>query len=509
MSDKKHIDRLFQEKFKDFEVAPNDAVWKNIEQRLDKKKKRRVIPIWWQVGGAAAALVLLFAIGNAVFNTEDTVPQVVDTETPSAPNNPESETNATDTKVAKEDASTIIASEDSENPANATNTSTVANSEKASNANQNTITTSNSSNATFDVASTNTKTSINSDVKQNVSQKTEQAETIVAKQENTTISSENTTDATSQPEIKSILENTTSSENAIANTEISEKNTTTDTSQPTETTDILNVTENTQTIEDAIAEANTTNEKEKEKLRRWSIAPNVAPVYFNSLGGGSSIDEQFNANATSGAITMSYGVDGSYAINKRLKVTTGVHRVSLNNTTNDVIALSDNTLTSRDATAVRMENVTLNSTINNGSLMVMSRANLTARSAVPEAINTLPAGDLEQRFGFIEIPLELEYKVVDKKLGVNVIGGFSTLFLNENDIFADVNGESTRIGQANNINDTSFSANFGIGVDYSLSEKLNINLEPKFKYQLNTFDNTTGDFQPFFIGVYTGLSFKF
>ena len=59
MNEKKNIDRLFQEKFKDFEVAPNDAVWNRISESLpNKKKKRRVIPIWWQVGGVAAACLL-------------------------------------------------------------------------------------------------------------------------------------------------------------------------------------------------------------------------------------------------------------------------------------------------------------------------------------------------------------------------------------------------------------------------------------------------------------------
>ena len=107
------------------------------------------------------------------------------------------------------------------------------------------------------------------------------------------------------------------------------------------------------------------------------------------------------------------------------------------------------------------------------------------------------------------MPLELEYRLLDKKFGINVIGGFSTFILSENEIYADVNGISTLIGEANNINNTSFSANFGLGMDYSLSKQWNINLEPTFKYQINTFNNTTGDFKPFFIGVYTGLSFKF
>lgn len=504
MSNKKSIDRLFQEKFKDFEVAPSDAVWNRIEQRLDrKKKKRRIIPIWWQVGGAAAALVLLFAIGNSLFNTDNqNIPKVVGTDKPSnAVSEDEQNTNknikATDnTTIAADDSYTLIQED------------TVISSTKSSERNQLKTATSNRNKASFGVASTNPNSSKKSNFNKNT---LNQNNTLVAKEEYPVKQSNEVVQLKSNSEIESIITDS-KTKNNVAHTLIEKHKKKTEKqdaiTEANNINDLKKETKDVQTIEEAIAEANNINEKEKEKLRRWSIAPSVAPVYFNSLGNGSSIDEQFNENATSNAITMSYGIDGSYAISNRLKITTGVHRVSLNNTINDVLALSDNTLASRNASAIRMENVTLKSSADNSSLMVISRANLNKES-IPESINTLPTGDLEQRFGFIEIPLELEYKVIDKKLGVNVVGGFSTLFLNENEIFADVNGESTLIGEANNLNDTSFSANFGIGLDYSLSKKLNINLEPKFKYQLNTFNNTSGNFQPFFIGVYTGLSFKF
>jgi len=68
MSEKKHIDKLFKEQFKDFEETPSDAVWTNIEKELNKdKRKRRVIPIWWKVAGVAAVLALMLTVGNAVF----------------------------------------------------------------------------------------------------------------------------------------------------------------------------------------------------------------------------------------------------------------------------------------------------------------------------------------------------------------------------------------------------------------------------------------------------------
>ena len=83
MNEEKNIDRLFQEKFKDFEVAPNDAVWDRISDSLPKKKKkRRVIALWWQIGGVAAVIALLLTVGTSLFNSSDdneVVPTIVDT----------------------------------------------------------------------------------------------------------------------------------------------------------------------------------------------------------------------------------------------------------------------------------------------------------------------------------------------------------------------------------------------------------------------------------------------
>ncbi|MBT8273198.1 MAG: porin family protein, partial [Bacteroidia bacterium] len=101
------------------------------------------------------------------------------------------------------------------------------------------------------------------------------------------------------------------------------------------------------------------------------------------------------------------------------------------------------------------------------------------------------------------------YKISDKKLDLSIIGGFSTLFLNENEVYSSLQGQRMLLGEATNIKKTSFSANLGLGVKYEMSERFNLNLEPVLKYHLNTFSDTSGDFNPYFIGVYTGFSFKF
>ena len=63
MKEKKSIDRIFQEKFKDFESTPKEEVWDNIASRLDKKEKKRplIIPLWFKIGGVAAVLAIILA----------------------------------------------------------------------------------------------------------------------------------------------------------------------------------------------------------------------------------------------------------------------------------------------------------------------------------------------------------------------------------------------------------------------------------------------------------------
>ena len=496
MSDNKHIDRLFQEKFKNFEATPNDSVWKGIEAELKtKKKKRRVIPIWWITGGVAAALLLMLALNTGYFNStsETLLPIIVDVEKPK---------NGTKELKSNSNKDNSIIASDNNSKVDATNNQSTT--EKTSAFKKLTSKSDSKSLASKNNTSSKGVSNSSSLNKNNIQN------TIALAEKNK--KDETKFELKTKAQIDKLLKSKTTNTVVIfeeKNQKIIDKTTT----EQTDENSIVEVDKNPeQSIEEAIAEANTLIEKEKkEDLNRWSIAPNIAPVYFNSLGQGSAIDQQFNNNTTTSDITMSYGIKGGYAINKRLKVTTGVNRVSFNNTTSNVITLSNTSFNTRSVTgnsSAKLQNVTLTNTLNDNSLTVMSKSNL-LRSSIPEAINTLPTGNLDQRFGFIEIPLEVEYRVVDKKVGVNVVGGFSTLFLNENEIFADINGESTRIGTANNLSNTSFSANFGVGVDYNISKKLNVNLEPKFKYQINTFNNTSGNFQPFFIGIYTGLSFKF
>ncbi|MBU3820702.1 outer membrane beta-barrel protein [Flavobacteriaceae bacterium XHP0103] len=495
MGDKKHIDRLFQEAFKDFEETPNDAVWEHIEAKLKEKKKRRVIPIWWRYGGVAALLMLMLSVGIGFFNNDASVEtpiQVVDSDENTDSNeNTDNNSNTNPINNALENKDALTDTNSSEDDLK----NTLNSKENASSAKKETLFNNNRSSSIATASSNEDKSSNPS--KENKLQQLKNANESSAQIANNTEenfnSSSNTNDATIDEErVKDAIKNTKSND-AIADTGNEEK------------TAVSNK-ENQKTIEEAIEASKHIDDEEKEKLNRWRIAPNAAPVFFNTLGQGSSIDPQFDKNSKISETNMSYGVIASYAINDKLRVRSGVNKVNLGYSTNDVVVLQS--LSGRSSISF-LSNVKPELSNSPDDISVLSSQNFANKSseafATTSGINT----SINQSFSFIEIPLEVEYALLDKKLGVNVIGGFSSFFLSDNELTSNFGSGETSIGEANNINDVSYSANFGLGLNYKFSKKINLNVEPMFKYQINTFDNTSGDFKPYFIGVYTGFGIKF
>jgi len=500
MSDKKHIDRLFQEKLKDFEAIPSDAIWESIESKLhDKKRKRRVIPIWWQMAGVAAVLVLLLTLANLVSNNaienNSTENPVVGTDDKDNLNVP----------AIPSDSSTILNNFQDKNVVEETSE------RKYLNSNSNSIATqSQNSIATI----TNTKTNLEESETQNTGSLVNRG---LNNTPNTNTLATNTKadEGVKSSNLPKLNQNTIENSQKYSETEVlidvpknDPKTAVTDIHRD-ENSDLIkdNSENNTQTLEEAITQANNTIEKEEgEKLSRWNISTNVAPVYFSSLGEGSSLDDQFIGNSKSSEINLSYGITGSYAINNKLKIRAGINKVNLGYNTNDVIISTGAGITSIEAFSRGNSNINFNA--KNENTTVLSSQSMSFSSA-PEIVSSNVKTSLNQEFGFIEVPIELEYSIINKKIGLNVIGGFSTLLLDNNKVYSTLNENRVLLGEAQNINSTSYSANFGLGLNYNVSEKIKFNLEPTFKYQINTFRDTSGDFIPYFIGFYTGLSYKF
>lgn len=228
-----------------------------------------------------------------------------------------------------------------------------------------------------------------------------------------------------------------------------------------------------------------TNELEKSK---FTVSTIFAPIYFASSKSGSSINAEFKNNSTSGNVSFSYGVKVAYELNEKFTLQSGINLINLGYTTNNVYANSGQS-------SIRFSD--------------LYNSPIIAKTTEKSQSYLLNEGSLNQVIGYIEIPVELKYNVKEGKLGINLVGGFSTLVLNKDEVYFQSNSFSQNLGSSNNLRSMNFSGNVGLDLDYLLHRNFYFNISPMLKVQTNTFSKNFGNIQPYYLGVYTGLNYKF
>ncbi|QWX83663.1 hypothetical protein H0I23_14580 [Cellulophaga sp. HaHaR_3_176] len=493
---KKKLDELFREQFRDYDATPDEKVWDNIEASLDKKDKRKIIPIWWKLGGVAAILVVFFSLYNPFeIIINDGIEEVditydSDNEIDGV-NIEETQISDTESSDAKEEINTEKIEENHLDK----NSSYVSNSTKKSS----------------NIKKQNT-------VNFNSKRKSSVGANNVASSYKSTSEDQNNLINSSEVNKGSNVDNASENNIIVVNREIDSK-------QKNDYKALAKI-DNNEAIANKLTREEEAAQKNKEKkksifdeieekeeevaennVKKWSVGPIVAPVYFNGIGEESPISSSFNPNSKTGDVNFSYGVSVAYEVSKKLKIRSGIHKVDYGYTTNQIeFSSSFNGASVAQLEninyAVNSENVTVNSAFVNTADAPSFSNDITGKNA---SLN----GNLQQQFGYLEVPLEVNYALLDKRFGINIIGGLSSLFLVDNTVLLNSGDQSTLLGEANNINSINFSTNVGFGLNYNITPKFQFNVEPVFKYQLNTFSNTSGGFQPFSVGVYSGVNYKF
>ena len=472
MKQKKNIDQLFNERFANHQADPASHVWDKIQARLEKDKKDRVIAIWWRTAGVAASLALVFSLAGLLDTTQsnsivEQQPEVKNNSTPSP-------------KIDK--ALEINLRQDN---------TRVATTNKAA------------QNQTIapQIEVNDNKTSKNEII---VLNKPKNAVAKLAVKKDAGVPAKNLGVAVVKPNNSPVI----SENKEIINTEV-----VVPTGSSTVTAALENISPEgaeKQSIFDAIKEQKQLESKDavakiSSQENLWEIAPNIAPVYYNTLSQGSSIDASFADNSQSGDVNISYGIGVRYALSDRLKIRSGISNVALSYSTSGIelgdgpvsLALKTIDYASEGVVVIAQDLGTFSSQNQDGTF-----GDITPKSTNGEAF-------INQNISYYEVPLELSYTLFDSAFGLDVIGGVSTLLLGNNEVSVTAGSYNEVLGSANNLSSLSFATNIGLGLHYKMSSKFRLNVEPMFKYQLNPYTDSSVSFKPYYLGVYTGLSFKF
>jgi hypothetical protein len=263
-----------------------------------------------------------------------------------------------------------------------------------------------------------------------------------------------------------------------------------------------------------MAEENTGNSN------RWSIAALASPTYYSRfISGNDEITQQLSSSEQP-LISYSGGVAFSYRINKRFSVQSGLFYSAIGQEVEGINSFSG--FRPYDVTKGdhNFEVLTSNGTIYTSNPDVFLSASgpvdrimtsYTNDVFDPAKANLKPINsNLLQNFSYLELPVILRYKFVDRTVDFNLIGGLSYNMLVGNSVSTTGEGGKYVIGQTQGMNFITFSSSLGMGMEYSVSEKLSLNLEPTFRYYINPFNQMTiSGVHPYSFGIFSGVSYKF
>lgn len=243
----------------------------------------------------------------------------------------------------------------------------------------------------------------------------------------------------------------------------------------------------------------------------WSIGGQLSPTYsYRSVEGSSyntpneSVDVEYFNDNEEGLLTMGGGISLSYRFTDRLSLGSGMYlsRIGLQN--NEVLAYNDPDAHNMYKLATSGGTVSINP--KKFEMVVVEQAT-SVKDSIPGAYSI--NGSFTQNLDYLEVPLVLNYKLLDKKFSVNLLGGLSPGILVNNRSYFEVEGQKLQTGTTENLSPMIYNSVLGIGLEYAITKKFSVNMSPAFKYSLTPVNNTNGlKYHPYSLSWFTGVSYK-
>jgi hypothetical protein len=271
------------------------------------------------------------------------------------------------------------------------------------------------------------------------------------------------------------------------------------------------------------------SDQAKGSLSRWSLGGQVSPLYAyretSESGMKMASNNQYisgGGQQESGIISYSGGMNVEYKASKRLSISSGLYysRMGQNINGSEYSQVISNYDLQAFAASTSSQSAIYSFNNSTGILNLGSAKIKTAAGGSSEAIFKTGAAainatgyqsaSLMQTLDFLELPVLVRYKIIDKKVGLHLLGGLSTHMLVGNKLILDSSSGKQDLGSTASINTFNYSSTLGLGLDYAISTRIQINLEPAFKYYINSINSSVNvETHPYSFGIYTGMRYNF
>lgn len=248
-------------------------------------------------------------------------------------------------------------------------------------------------------------------------------------------------------------------------------------------------------------------QKPEKKKMKFELSGHFVPAYSSGIYSSSVKDARgvnYSDNQMEGLMNAGGGLRLSVSAGKRLSIQTGVYYSRMGQKTTENAGVPGNaTFTLRNT--ANMKTTPL------GNIKTRTQA-VAYRSAEAIVLNAINGTDqtLEQVFGTLEVPLHLRYLLNDNKIRFSLSGGFSGNFIVNNKVYLKSSEGKELLGSTENIRNFNMSTDLGLGVEYPITRKIRIMVEPGFKYYLNSLsEDKSIDFKPYLFTFSTGIGIEF
>ncbi len=259
---------------------------------------------------------------------------------------------------------------------------------------------------------------------------------------------------------------------------------------------------------------------------KWTVAGNYTPVYsFRYANSENTLKtDNYYYNSETPVISFTSGVSAEYNFEKRWSVRSGIQYSKNGVQVNNVIFYQDVQTGRLLSSGIFNEDIPYPFETSLGNISSGDFTHYIADFKMPggdyytgnlsanpefasyEMMNT----DLTQNLEFLEVPVIVKYKLIDRKLGVNLLSGLGASFLINNEVYMTYLGEQFAMGRTSDIRSVNLVGTVGMGLEYLISKSLALNIEPSLKYFLNSMNTeSTLSTHPYYFGVYSGISISF